>query len=796
METVLLMQIGWRRTILRGCIRSSAILVVVVFAGSLISSAEKRLRVAEIRLKNGTTLRGEFLVMNSLAGRAVGSSEMKQIKDEDSVPHNIGRIDNGWQRIYFPFQQGKVADGPGAPIPVTFDHLPRPRRQGQNLTVTSFGSMTYVSPFDEFGRRRLEIATDRKLSVVFQAISEVSPDHVLVESTNCDWKLGLSLKAIPTETLDTLLKKQIKQDDPVDRFALVRFYSQAEYYPQAFKELDSIGSEFPDRKEQVEKSREDLMNFWGREILRHLGRRKRAGQHQLAENYAKKLLNQPLSGPVQLDVRQYVQAYEQSRQTIEQAKLLLSDWQAKLNDPVRVKLLQSLRSEVNEQLDFETLPRLDTFLKAEADKQYEPAQRLGLAYSGWILGSANAIPDLDQALRLWDARHAVIDYIRSDDPNLHGELIQKLGSIESISPQAVLNLVPQLPPALDASDIEPGSVHRVETAEDGKIGYSVVLPAEYSPRHNYPLIVALRARNRSIEQTLSLWAGDAERLDFGSQRGYIVIAPDYAEKTQAEHTYGAPAHKYVLECLQDARKRFAVDSDRVFLTGHGMGADAAFDIGMAHPDEFAGVLPIGGNALHYCNHSWMNGSLTAWYVVGKGYDSKENRDATSNSVFDKMLIHGIKFDFMLVEYLGRNGENLFDDFGKIFDWMDSHVRAPQPKKFDVRSLRKADNRFFWVTALNLPRDYILPAPAGSAQKINPMVIDARVTPGNTVILKAPTDSFTLRLTPDLVDFDKKLVINIGGREKSIFVKPDTSVLLDELRLRGDRKRLPLAVISP
>ena len=789
---------------------------VVIFILAAISGSPGL--AADIRLKNGTTIRGTFLVMDKMSGRAVGQAEIKAnaeidatieaeriaenkpVKANSIVVRNIGRVDNGWQRFYFPLQQRQLTGAAAnanltPPIPLVFK-LPPPRRTGQSLLVSTFGTMTFVGPFDEFGHRRLTIAAPKKNMDVFQAITEVTPDHVMVESTNCDWKLGLPLNSIPKETLDPLLKKQIKKDDPVARFALVRFYTMAEYYLQAFEELDAISRDFPDRKELVDKSRDDLMNFFGTRILRQLGHRKQAAQHQLAESYAKKLMTQPLSGSVAQDVKKYIQAYEQSRQSIEQAKLLLSEWQAKLNDSVREEKLQALRSEVNEQLDFETLPRLDAFLKAEADKLFDPSQRLGLAYSGWVLGSAHAIPDLDQALRVWEARHLVIDYLHGQDNVPREDALQGLRSLEGISAQTVLRMVPQLPPLLDASEIEPGVPHRVESDGAKPVAYSVVLPAEYSPHHSYPLLITLRARHRTNEQTVAGWAGDAGQPDLGNQRGYIVIAPEYAEKNQVEYTFGAPAHAYVLDCLIDARKRFSVNSDRVFLAGQGMGADAAFDIGMAHPDEFAGVLPIGGNALHYCTYTWPNGSHTAWYIVGKGYDSKDNRDPTSNTIFDNMMVHGARFDVLLVEYLGRNGENVLDDISKLFDWMDLHTRQALPKEFEIRSLRKADNRFFWLTAAGLPRDYILPVPAGAATKIIPMEIEARVTPGNTINVKAMTENVTLRLSPEIVDFDKKLVIRIGTQKKySVFLKPDAGVLLEELQLRGDRQRLPLAQFS-
>lgn len=755
---------------------------------------------AEIRLKNGTMIRGQMLVMGAMSDRPVGMAEIKAEKDAAPVPRPIARVDTGWQRFYFPLQQdSRQQPGPVRPNPTNIK-LPPPKKQAKVHTVTGFGAIIATDPFSDFGIRHVTIGTKSKSMDVFQAITDVYPDHVLIESTNCEWKLGLGLKNIPMETLDKLLKKKIKRTEPVERFALVRFYAEAEYFPQAFQELAGIAADFPDQKEiqeKVQTSQTELMNYFGKEILRRLGHRKRAGQHLLAEDFAKKLSDQGLTGTVQQDVQQYVRGYEQTRQTIERAKLLLGEWQSKLSDPAREKLLEPLRSEINDQLNFESLPRLDAFLKAEGDNQYKPDQRLGLAYSGWILGAANAVPDLEQSLRVWEARTTVLQYLRSEDPGMDAELLKKLQSAENIGHGAVLNMAAQLPPILDDMGYEPGTPSLVETESDPQTNYWVTLPAEYSHHHSYPLVIALRPGHRTAEQTLAAWAGDANDVELGFNRGYIVIAPEYAEKNAREYSFGTQAHKYVIDCLIDARKRFAVDSDRVFLVGHGMGGDAAYDIGMAVTDEFAGVVPMGGNAINYCLYTWENGSYTDWYAIGKGYDVNGTRDITSNPVLDKILKHGAKFDFIYAEYQGRNGESLVDEIPKLYDWMDLHTRNPQPKQFKVCSLRKADDRFFWVTAGGLPRDYILPGPTTEGRRISPMDIDVKATPGNSIFLKSPTENYTLRLTPDLVDFETRVAVKINGRMAfRDFIKPSVNVMLEELRQRGDRKRLPWAVLTP
>lgn len=787
----------WNRSLFKSGLPWRVLIVAVSLSGLSVCAAE-------IRLKSGVLLFGKKLVLDKMAGTPVGEAGLKEVKDAAPTPHHIVILDTGWQHFYFPaLQQQTIL--PSAPLPATFK-IPLPKRPGGRLTVTSLGALTNVDPFDEFGRRRVTLATPNKQIEVFQAISEVATDHVMVESLNYDWKLGISLKSIPVETLDKLLRKQFKADDVKARFGLIRLLIQAEHYKQAFDELDAIGRDFAgdkDMQEMVEKSKADhekLMNYFGSEILNRLKKRKRAGQHELAETYAKALVQQPLSGAVEQDVRQYLRSYEESRRTIERAKLLLADWQAKLNDAEQEKLLQPLRSEINDQLDFETLPRLTAFLNAEADNQYKPSQRLALAYSGWLLGSENADPDLDQVFRMSDARQSVLEFLRTDDPSRHIELLKKLQSSENVSAGTVVKLTPQLPPVIENTDIVPSIAHHVQSKAGESFSYWVMLPPEYSPHHQYPLLMALRPAHRAAEEALEVWA-NINSPDYGNQRGYIVIAPDYVERAATEYTFGAPAHKAVLDCLIDARKRFAVDSDRVYLAGHGMGGDAAFDIGMAHPDEFAGVIPVGGNAINYCKFNWENGRHTSWCAIGRAYDSNGNRDLMNNKsdpVIDNIMKAGAKFDFLYVEYMGRNGEDLLDEIPKFYEWMDlpSHTRRSQPKQFRIKSLRKTDNRFFWVTAHGLPHDYVLPVAGDNAQRILPMDFDIRANPGNIIHLPRLPDKYTLRLTPEIVDFDRRVRVEINNRSVfNNFVTPDIAVLLDELHLRGDRKRLPLAIIS-
>ena len=60
------------------------------------------------------------------------------------------------------------------------------------------------------------------------------------------------------------------------------------------------------------------------------------------------------------------------------------------------------------------------------------------------------------------------------------------------------------------------------------------------------------------------------------------------------YRFTAAEHAAAELSLRDARKRYAIDSDRVFVAGQLAGGEMAWDFGLAHPDLFAGVVAISG----------------------------------------------------------------------------------------------------------------------------------------------------------------------------------------------------------
>lgn len=765
-----------------GCIGGLLLLALVLPLGSAA-------RAADVQLKNGLVLQGNLRLMEAMS--RTSSSRVERIKKELPMVVSIIQVDKGFKRYYVPRGQvtEKGFDLNKPPAPQEVFAIPQ-IRTGREFTVTSAGTLLNVDPWSEFGRRRVTLATQRGPVAIIQGLTEIGSESAKITSLTHGWEYGVAISQIPPDVCLDLLRKNTDKNSSQDRLAIARFCVLADLFPQAFAELESIGSQFPELQDRVASARADLLQAFGQTVLLELRRRREAGQHQLAEEYARRLPAFQLGAAVTRDVEQFLARYADERVSIEQAKLQLGDLQAALTERFDREQLAALRSEVSSRLNFEALPRLDPFLKSLSDPQLPADEKLALAYSGYLLGSSQATTSLDQTLRLWSARQMVLDWLRTSDVNEQKRLLTALTELEGIGPQYVLQLVRQLPPPAHSDAITPDVTHTIDVPERGRepaTSYQVLLPPEYDPEHRYPALVVLSPAERSDQGMVEFWGGTAEAPGWTRRRGYILLVPQYAEPTDAQYTYATSGHERVLAALRDARERFSIDADRVFLTGHGRGGDATFDIGLSHPQEFAGLIPFCGRIDHYARHYLENGTSLGWYIVAGEID----RDlSTHNSPYlDKLFVRGVRFDLIYAEYLQRGLEGYPDELEAIFDWMEGHRRGAPPTEFEVTSLRRTDRMFHWIECHDLPRHVILPAPPGARQSLHPMNIEGRITSPSVIQVRSPAQRHTLWLTPEMIDVNERLKIRTaGGQAFNDFVSPQIEAILVDQSRRADRQR--------
>lgn len=744
----------------------------------------------EVRLKNGLVLPGK-------PAKLITLTNVNNPNQGPIVIFNLVMVQTGgaipYQRYFVPYRQ-VPDDGLDMTAQLarqdefSLFHL----KGSRSNVVRNLGTITQAAPFDKDGRRWVTLQTERGEVKITQGITRLTPTHAEVSSLNHSWDFGVALNQLSESTVLEILHNPVvcKPDDAQDRMARARFCMQAGWYTAADDELTSVANDFPSLNEQITAVRQELRQVFARDILRELNRRKSAGQFQLAEESARKIPPN-LGAGITREVQRFLGELQQSRDTVDKVRYLLSDLQAKLPVGDAARQVAAMRSTLSEQLSPHTLGSLLPFLQAESDPQLTAEEKLALAYSGWILGADGADTDLSRARRLWDARTWVTEYLHAEDPAVRLEVAGHLQDLEGIGPGTIKQLLQHLPPPRNAEGIEPMTPHRVEVA-DG-LAYWIVLPPEYSPQHSYPAVVALHPGANAIESTAQWWCGTDDHPGWASRRGFITVIPEYIAESAKEFTGSPACHTAVIESLRDARMRFAIDPDRVFLAGHGLGGDAAFDIGMTHPDEFAGVIPISGFSNEYTTRTRNNAEQTAWYII-RG-ELMSNNDAVT--VFlDQLFKNGAHVDLIFCQFMGRGAERFSDELPRLFDWMELHRRASLPKEFEYECLRQADNRAHWVTLLDLPNNFILPAPAAAKGGVKPMKLTARVTEGNTIYVDSSANGVLLRLSDDIVDFNKRVSVHLNKKRKfHDFVKAELSTMLDDYRRHGDRRRIAQTVLQ-
>jgi predicted esterase len=323
----------------------------------------------------------------------------------------------------------------------------------------------------------------------------------------------------------------------------------------------------------------------------------------------------------------------------------------------------------------------------------------------------------------------------------------------------------------------------------------IVLPKEYQPQHTYPLLVVLHSETGDAEKEARWWAGDADREGQAQRRGFITIAPRYAQPKQEKHEYDVASHRAVLGSIRHALRTHRIDANRIVLAGHRMGADACFDLGMSHPDIFAGVAPICGKSQKLCHYYYENAKKMPWYVVA----GQRDRDTVSVNMRDLNRYFSTGADIIYCEFKERGYETYAEELPRLMDWAETVRRKPlsEFKAFKVGTLRSFDNRFHWVQAGTLPADMFEPIIwENPHKKINERSIDGKITArGGTIYINHPGKTTTLWLSPenlpyDKVPFDQRVHITINGDEKYNGIpKPTVEALLEDLRIRADRQRL-------
>ena len=308
--------------------------------------------------------------------------------------------------------------------------------------------------------------------------------------------------------------------------------------------------------------------------------------------------------------------------------------------------------------------------------------------------------------------------------------------------------------------------------DDTEQPYGLYLPKNFDENRKYPLVVMLHGAGSNHRLSLRRVFGKSNAPDENDVEAslyfpqwddveYIVVSP-YARGTNG---YQGVAEKDVWDVVADAKKRFKIDEDRMYLTGLSMGGGGTLWIGLTRPDVWAAIAPVcpappkeaadlAPNALNFPVH-FFHGDKDPAVPVEVSRDWTQNLKALGTSV-------------EYIEYPGvehNSWENAYKD-GFIFEWFGKFKRNPFPDRVRFVTPQYKYNKAYWVEI-----DALTP---GTLAKI-----DAKFNSANQLVIAASDlSAFTLILKGHPKFQSKEPVqVTINGKKLKSQVSESISFVL-------------------
>lgn len=698
----------------------------------------------------------------------------------------------------------------------------------------SGGSFVGVGPFDEFGHRTFTIGvrtakgTPIRRTYV-QGITKITPRYCILKTlANNDtaplkqWTMHISTGTVPKDVLRNVLLSHVKNPNNANEFFDIAYlFQQMGDFAQASEELRQLETNpnFPNLKERIRDARDQLGQLKARQILREIRLRMDSGQNQLALQLAQVTNKERLAGEILAEFQDIEEQALESQNELDAQRRQVFDLIANIANinadqvPVVERFKQELESDLNEV----NAPRLAAYALQANDASMPDQQKLSLAISGWFLGSNNAIPNLAVSQWMFSVRDLVTEYLtEGTTPLRRSQILKELATFEAGAPKYLNDMIKQMKPVDAPPEIEtytgkkpiefsievPGTLANPEPKQYRCLAH---LPPQYNPYRNYPLILSLPGGSQSAEQNLAMWCGNHnEKLNIrqghAMRNGYIVVTVDWRDPGQVNWGYTGREHRVVIDGLYHSMRKFSIDSDRVFLSGHRTGGDGAYDIGVSHPEHWAGVIGFSGKFGKFIDKYWDNTHipLPFYCVIGQ-------RDFATLAEMKFALNKWVRDKFInptVVQYLGRGNELFLEELPETFKWMRGQKRRWPDRNgfaFECSALRPWDTYYWFYEMHGIPADRIVaPELFDKTKKFNKLTISGETKELNVFKLGPQSlriaQNSTLWLSPEFADLNERIEIKGRGSFKG-FVKPSRKVILDDVLRRADREHIYWARID-
>jgi poly(3-hydroxybutyrate) depolymerase len=231
--------------------------------------------------------------------------------------------------------------------------------------------------------------------------------------------------------------------------------------------------------------------------------------------------------------------------------------------------------------------------------------------------------------------------------------------------------------------------------DDSTQKFMLFVPSDYDASRRWPLIVFLHGAGEWENARRPTEVGLPLRQRMESFP--FLVAYPLGRGTMG---FGTLAEQDVLSVLAEAKRLYAVDEDRVYLTGLSMGGMGTFRLGLLHPHLWAALAPVCGRGEPRLAENGLH--LPLWAFHGDADTSVPVSGSRDMVARYRELMYNVRYS----EYAGV-GHNSWDRAyagNDLYDWLLTHRRVTRPERVRFRTDGLRHARAYWLTILAL-HDY-------------------------------------------------------------------------------------------
>jgi predicted esterase len=216
--------------------------------------------------------------------------------------------------------------------------------------------------------------------------------------------------------------------------------------------------------------------------------------------------------------------------------------------------------------------------------------------------------------------------------------------------------------------------------------YLLYLPDGYvnDTTQKWPLLIFLHGSGESGTDLAKIKVhGPPKLIEQGKKYPFIIVSPQAPPQTgwQTEVLKGM---------LDDLKKKYRVDNDRVYLTGLSMGGFGTWNFSVKYPGELAAIAPIcgGGDA----DKVWQLRHTPVWCFHGAKDDVVP--PSASQRMVDSLSRYNSNVRFTLYPDANHNSWDVTYNNDSLYTWLLAQKKFKfQPVKLDAAQLNRYEGAY-------------------------------------------------------------------------------------------------------